>query len=153
MHVRMTDRVRAALRLARLAAEAERRERFGAAHLLVGLIEVGYGVQVRALEQLSGSAEGVARLCERAKAACEGPAAGRPGLPAVPDDAARAALEQAFRECAPLGDNFVDAEHVLLALARAADSKAAQLLADVGATPEVLQSLVIAVRREPARGG
>ena len=63
---------------------------------------------------------------------------------------AKKALELALREALALGDRQIGGDHILLALARAADTGAARALGACGTTPETLRAAVLEARREAA---
>jgi ATP-dependent Clp protease ATP-binding subunit ClpA len=63
---------------------------------------------------------------------------------------AKKALELALREALAMGDRHIGPEHILLGLARDADTGAARALARCGTSPAALRAAVLAARREAA---
>jgi ATP-dependent Clp protease ATP-binding subunit ClpA len=63
---------------------------------------------------------------------------------------AKRALELSLREALAQGDRHIGPDHILLGLARDADSGAARALASCGTTPATLRAAVLAARREAA---
>lgn len=63
---------------------------------------------------------------------------------------AKKALELALREALVMRDCHIGPEHILLGLARDADTGAARTLAACGTTPAALRAAVLAARREAA---
>jgi ATP-dependent Clp protease ATP-binding subunit ClpA len=142
---RFTDRARAALGAAEVAARDLHRDRVGSEHLLLGLFAATQGLAARALGAMHiGRDEVLAALASQPAApAAQGqpdtaPPAGDPALagqlPYAPDTAE--ALRDTLAVALELGHNYIGTEHILLGLLRNPDQPAARILARLGATPE-----------------
>ncbi len=144
---RFTTRARAVLVAANAAARARGRTEVGAVDLLTGLFAEPEGLAAKALtamdigrdrvEEAMGAAvpaapsAGTETDAEAATEASTAPAGDRLPWSAPAKDALRDALVEALE----LGHNYIGTEHLLLGLLRDPDAPAAQLLAQLGATP------------------
>jgi hypothetical protein len=144
---RFTSRARAVLVAADADARARGRTEVGAVDLLTGLFAEPEGVAAKALtamdigrdrvEEAMGAAVPATPQASTAAGTAAGteastaPAGGRLPYSAPAKDTLRGALVEALE----LGHNYIGTEHILLGLLRDPDAPAAQLLAQLGATP------------------
>jgi ATP-dependent Clp protease ATP-binding subunit ClpC len=130
MFERFTDRARRVMVLAEEQARIHSHDWIGTEHILLGLIQEGDGVAVKALESLGISLEAVRQQVEEIIGRGQQvPRAGR--LPFTPR--AKKVLELSSREALQLGHNYVGTEHILLGLIRDGDGVAGQVLAGLRA--------------------
>lgn len=128
---RFTDRAR---RVVVVLAEEEARMRghdwIGTEHLLLGLIQDGNGVAIKALKSLGISPRAARRQVDEIIGAGQrAPRAGR--LPFTPRS--KKVLELSSDEACLLGHDYVSTGHILLSLIRDSDGVAGQVLATLGA--------------------
>ncbi len=142
MFERFTDRARQVMVLAQEEARMLDHSHIGTEHLLLGLLHEGEGVAARALANLGVSLEAVRAQVD----AMIGRGQRAPGghIPFRPR--AKKALELALRESLRLGDNYIGTEHILLGLIREGDGVAAQVLVELGASPERVRQQVLEAR-------
>lgn len=131
MFERFTDRAR---RVVVVLAEEEARMRshdwIGTEHLLLGLLQDGNGVAIKALRSLGISLEAARQQVDGIIG--PGQQAPRPGrLPFTPRS--KKVLELSSEEARLLGHNYVSTGHILLSLIRESDGVAAQVLVRLGA--------------------
>jgi ATP-dependent Clp protease ATP-binding subunit ClpC len=131
MFERFTDRALRVMVLAEEQARMHSHDWIGTEHILLGLIEEGDGVAVKALESLGVSLDVVRQQVEEIIAALgqKFPRAGR--LPFTPR--AKKVLELSSREALRLGHDYIGTEHILLGLIRDGGGVAGQVLAGLGA--------------------
>ena len=129
---RFTERAKAALSGAQIAARQHEHDYVGTEHLLLGILDEGSNLAVRVLASLDVEPDDI----RREVIGCLGPACEAP-LPERPPFTTRAqkALEQSMKEALGLGHNYIGCEHFLLAL-----------LADDGMAANVLRSMGIDAR-------
>jgi ATP-dependent Clp protease ATP-binding subunit ClpC len=154
MFERYTEAGRRTVTLAQEEAQRLGHPAIGTEHLLLGLIAEGDGAAARAFAQL-----GVTLEAARAQVAAEVPGGG-PGaepsggtMPFTPR--AQGTLEAASRQALGLKSNYVDTEHVLLALLIERDARTASILASLGCPPDLLRASVLEDRatRDPDDDG
>ncbi len=142
MFERFTDRARQVMVLAQEEARMLDHSHIGTEHLLLGLLHEGEGVAARALANLGVSLEAVrAQVDEMIGRGQRAPGGHIPFRPR-----AKKALELALRESLRLGDNYIGTEHILLGLIREGDGVAAQVLVELGASPERVRQQVLEAR-------
>ncbi len=126
-----TDRARRVMVLAEEQARMHSHDWIGTEHILLGLIQEGDGVAVKALESLGISLEAVRQQVEDMIGGVgqNVPRAGR--LPLTPRS--KKVLELSLRAALERGHNYVGTEHILLGLIRDGDGVAGQVLAALGA--------------------
>src|SRR4051794_36664086 len=132
-------------------AQAEARKlghtQIGTEHLLLGLIAEETGAAGRAFAKLGVTLD-AARDAVMALV--------RPGDPIAPDQGipfsprAKGTLEASLRQAMGLKDNFIDTEHILLALLIERDGRTASVLASLACPPELLRDTVIDQRAAAA---
>ena len=137
-HDRFTVKAQEAFAAAQRIAQARRNPQVTTQHLLVALLEQEGGLVVPVLQRVKADPAGVRR---RANAALDdlpkvtGDASETPGF----EGAVHTAIQRAEEEMRGMSDEYVSAEHLLLALA--ADPKV-----DVGATRDQIFEAVNAIR-------
>ena len=145
-----TDLNRHTIVLAQEAARTHKHDFIGTEHLLLGLLGEPRGL---AYEVLVAKAESEQRVRDTIEEAL--PPAGEKALRGHiafrPDS--KAAIEQALRASADLGHDWVGTAHSLLGLIRTEASPGAQILRNLGFTPDELQETVRAgiVKRSAER--
>jgi ATP-dependent Clp protease ATP-binding subunit ClpA len=136
---RFNDRAKRVLALAQDEAVRFNHNYIGAEHLLLGLVREGEGTAARALDslgvELSKLRTGVEALLGRGN--WEKPPSEIALTPQV-----RMIIELAIDEARKLGHSHVGTEHLLLGIAREAESTA-KLLASLGVTLEMVRQQVI----------
>jgi hypothetical protein len=148
---RFTDLNRHAIVLAQEAARTHKHDLIGTEHILLGLLGEPRGLAYEVLMAKTGSEQNIRDAIEEAmppagKKAPRGHIAFRPESKEV--------IEQAHRASAGLGHDWVGTEHLLLGLIRAQESRAAQILRNLGFTPDELHETVSTkiTKRSAARG-
>lgn len=136
---RFTDLNRHSIVLAQEAARTHKHDFIGTEHLLLGLLGEPRGLAYDVLVAHAGSEQRIRGAIEEAmppagKKALRGHIAFRPE--------SKEAIEQARRAATDLGHDWVGTEHTLLGLVRAEDSPAAQILRNLGFTPDQLHQTV-----------
>jgi len=109
----------------------------GTEHVLLGLIHEGSGV-AQALASSGISQESVRQKVEEIVGRGHVPQAEQ--MPFTPQ--ARSALQLSLREATQLGHDYIDTEHILLALLRDDAGPVGQVLSRLGASPERLRRQV-----------
>jgi ATP-dependent Clp protease ATP-binding subunit ClpC len=140
-----TPRAKKTLELALREALTMNHNYIGTEHLLLGLIAEGEGVGAQVLV-----AAGISMADVRAKviellSGFTTPAAGAPGAEPAPTPAGSAVLRAARAQA---GTERLGSHHVLLALVADPDSRAARVLASLGATPEAIRARLEAIGPE-----
>jgi len=137
---KLTIKSQAALRAAQRLAEQRRHAEVDVEHLLLALAAQADGVVPPLLEKLGVPPERLRQALDQALAArptVSGAAADRP-----PSAAFRQALDAALTLAEQMKDEYVSAEHLLLAILQQQGSAAAHAAAQLGLTPDaVLQAL------------
>ena len=106
-------------------------------HLLLGLLREGEGVAARALTGLGIGYDNVLARVEETLGRGAEPTPGH-----VPfTEAAKGALEHSLKESIGLRHKYIGTEHILLGLLH--DSKAARMLADLGADAQRVREQVL----------
>jgi len=139
MFERYTDRAHQAVVLAQEEARMLGHDYIGTEHILLGLIYEGRGIAATAMESLGVDIELARRRVEEIVG--RGQAAAPGSMPFTPQ--AKKTLQLALREAMHLGHSYVGTEHILLGLVRLDEGPAAQLLASLGADPNIVRQQVI----------
>ena len=127
MFERFTDRARRVVVKAQEEARGLGHDYIGPEHILLGLVDEGSGVGVRALEAMGLSLDAVRHRVEEAAGRGQEPT--REGH--IPFTAqAKKVLELSLREALQLGHTYIGTEHILLGLLREGEGVAARVLAD-----------------------
>ena len=143
---RYTERSRGFVQSAQSLALRSGHQRFTPEHLLQTLVDDDEGLAANLIAAAGGTAEGVRSGVEEALAKLprvEGSGAGQVYL--APETARL--FEAAEQLAAKAGDGYVTAERLLLALALAAGTPAAAILADAGVTPAGLNAAIDDIRK------
>ena len=139
MFERFTERARRAVVLAQEEARKLDHGYIGTEHLLLGLIREDEGVAAKALEAL-----GISLKAVREQVVARVGRGRRPPSGHIPfTDRAKRVLELSLRESGQLGHRYIGTEHILLAIVRAGDGVAAQVLTELGADPGRVREQVI----------
>ena len=136
----LTPRARRTLLLAKQEAERFNHDHVGSEHLLLGLLSLDEGVAIDALKSLGLN---LAKLRMEVEKTCGvGGATQTQGvLPVTPR--LRRILELAAREAQSMNYNFVGTEHLLLALLREGEGRAARVLKNLDITPDEVRRAVV----------
>lgn len=134
-----TELNRHSIVLAQEAARTHKHDSIGTEHMLLGLLGEPRGLAYEVLVAKAESEQRVRDAIEEAmppagEKALRGHIAFRPE--------SKEAIEQARRASADLGHDWVGTEHMLLGLIRAEESRAAQILRNLGFTSEELRETV-----------
>jgi hypothetical protein len=143
---RFTERARQVVVLAQEEARGLRHSYIGTEHILLGLLREGEGLAARVLENLDVTVELVRGQVVQIVSPGEEVTSGQ--IPFTPR--AKKVLELSLREALSLGHNYIDTEHVLLALVRENEGVAARILLDFGAVPETIRREVLRFVSSPS---
>jgi ATP-dependent Clp protease ATP-binding subunit ClpC len=130
MFERFTDRARRVVVLAQQEARLLNHNYIGTEHLLLGILAVGEGMAVHALDEMGITLEIVRRQVVQIVGL--GQQEHRPSghIPFTPR--AKKVLELSLREALQMGQNYIGTEHILLGLIREGDGVAAHVLSELG---------------------
>src|SRR6201995_4656633 len=136
---RYTDLNRHSIVLAQEAARTHKHDSIGTENMMLGLLGEPRGLAYELLVASAGPEQRIQDAVEEAmppagKKAPRGHIAFRPE--------SKEAIEQAIRAAADLGHDWVGTEHSLLGLLRAEESRAAQILRNLGFTADGLHETV-----------
>ena len=135
-----TPRAKRILLLAKQEAERLNHDHIGSEHLLLGLLALDDGVAIDALRSLGLNLNKLRMEVE--KTCGFGGATQTQGmLPVTPR--LRHIFELAAREAQSMNYNFVGSEHLLLALLREGEGRAARVLKNLNVTPEEVRRAVV----------
>jgi hypothetical protein len=137
-NVRFTGRARTSVRAAQDAARDLGHELIGTEHLLLGMLTVSQSLAAKSLKDMGVTRDTVLAVVEPGT----GGGRRRRHIPFSP--LAKQALEASPQAAALLGHNYVGTEHLLLALLRIGDGRAAEMLTDLGVTEERVRTDVVA---------
>jgi ATP-dependent Clp protease ATP-binding subunit ClpC len=132
---RFTDRARSAMDLAKQQMIRRGDATVGTEHLLLGILDEGENLALRALEALDVDPADVRAELEARLSANRG----QPPADAQP----RRALELATTEALTLGHNYVGCEHLLLGLAAEPDGIAGEVLRSMGVEHRIARRTVV----------
>jgi hypothetical protein len=152
---RFTRRARQVVVLAQEEAASLGHRHIGTEHLLLGVVELDDEPVAAELAAGGVTADAVRehvreRLPKESGGARRGSRLRRGGYHPF-TRAAKRALETALREARDLGDNYIGAEHIFVALLGDERSGAVEALRAVGADPDALRTAVLATRPERER--
>jgi ATP-dependent Clp protease ATP-binding subunit ClpC len=140
MYERFTDRARKVVQLANLEAQRLNHEYISTEHILLGLVAEGSGVAANVLKNLEVDPGKIRE--EAARIVQTGPdMITMEKLPQTPR--AKKVIEYAMEEAHQHNHNCVRTEHLLLGIARATDSVAAQVLVNLGLNLEDVREEVL----------
>ena len=134
-----TPRVQEVLKLARSEAERLNQNCISTEHLLLGLVAVGSGLAYEVLQARGIDLESLRMAVENATGT-GGDLKTLGALPYTPR--VKKVLSIASIEAHRLDADFVDTEHVLLALVRETEGVAARVLSNLGVTPEAIRKAI-----------
>jgi len=140
MYERFTDRARKVMQLANQEAQRFNHEWVGTEHVLLGLVKEGNCLGANVLKNLDFDLRKI-RL-EVEKLVQSGPEMVTMGkLPQTPRY--KKVIEYSMEEARDLNHNYVGTEHILLGLLREQEGVAAQVLTDLGLTPDKVRGHVL----------
>lgn len=142
LYARFTPRARHAVLLATEAARGVPHGYVGTEHVLLGILDEGDNMAIRALDELQ-----VDRDELRAEIRASMPPPGGDPLPGhVPFTArAKRALELAAKEALALGHNYIGCEHLLLGLLATEEGLASRVLRRLGVEHRTTRMAVVSV--------
>jgi carbon storage regulator CsrA len=144
-----TERVRKVMQLANQEAQRLQHEYIGTEHILLGLVKEGAGVAAHVLRNLEIDLQHVRQEVEKIVQA--GPDMVTMGkLAQTPR--AKKVIEFAIEEARNLNQNYVGTEHILLGLVRENAGVAAQVLMNLGLSPEITRQEVLNLLGYPRVG-
>src|SRR5487761_1390355 len=129
MFERFTDRARRVVVVAQEESRNLGHNYIGTEHLLLGILGVGGGVAVSAIESLGIRRDAVRQQVEEIIGTDSHAVSGH--IPFTPR--AKKVLELSLREALQFGHNYIGTEHILLALIHEGEGVAAQVLTGLGA--------------------
>ena len=140
---KLTEKAQEAVVRAQAIAREHSASEIDAEHLLAALLEDPEGVPALVLRQLGADSAGISRqltalLAKRSKVY----GANEPGM----GRDLRDILTRAAKEAQNFMDDYISTEHLLLAIADAGKSEAAELLRSAGATRDAILKALSAVR-------
>ena len=145
MFERFTERARQVVVLAQEEARTLKHGHIGTEHLLLGLLRERDGIAAQVLESFDITVERVRGEVVRIVGVGEEAASGQ-----IPFTArATMTLEMALREALRLGHNYIDPEHILLALTTLTDGTSLRILRDCRAKPDRIRGVLLLVARPP----
>jgi hypothetical protein len=136
---RYTDLSRHAVVLSQESARTYKHKYIGTEHLLLGLLEEPKGLAARLLVAEAGTADAVRQAVEQVMP----PPHGKTPRGHIPfTSQAKRGIEEAARESADLGHDFIGTEHLLLGLLAVEDGGAATALGTLGINLTGLRPIV-----------
>jgi ATP-dependent Clp protease ATP-binding subunit ClpC len=132
------ERAREAIAFAGDEARLLKHKYIGTEHILLGLLLQDEGLAARVLESMSMSVERV--RAQVVHIVGQGQENSPSPIPFTPS--AKEVIERALREALALGDNYIQTEHVLLALA-AVEGVGGRILLDLGVNAESIRAETI----------
>jgi hypothetical protein len=140
----LTEPARHAVGMGHDEARLLRQTYVGSEHLLLGLVRSEEGVAAGVLSDLGITPERVRDVVAIGSASPEA----KSGKPRY-TPRAKMALALALRETLAFGDFFVGTAHILLALTRVSEGRAARIIFDLGLDPGQVGGAVLSVRSAP----
>jgi len=142
MYKRLTDKARRVFELANEEAVRHKHEYIGTEHILSGLVQEGTGVGAVVLRNLGINIERIRAQVKKLIQSFPGDVRAEK-LPQTPR--AKRVVEFAMQEAGKLGHDYVGSEHILLGLLDEREGIAAQVLQNLGATPDKVREEVLRV--------
>src|SRR5882762_7129121 len=139
MFEKFTDLARRVVTHSQAEAKAMNHNYIGTEHILLALSSLEAGIACQALEALGVSSSDL--RIETIKIVTIGQSSPSGHIPFTPR--AKKVLELSLREALQLGHNYIDTEHLLLALIREGEGVAAQVLVKLGADLSRVRQQVI----------
>jgi ATP-dependent Clp protease ATP-binding subunit ClpC len=136
---RYTDRARQVLVLAQQEARRSASDHIGTEHLLLGLIDEGEALGVKAIESMGIRLDDLRGQIEARVGPAGSSVVGSP--PFTPE--AKRVFELAYLEARQLGHSYVGTEHLLLGILREGRGVAADVLVTMGADLEPVRQRVL----------
>ncbi|MSP52560.1 MAG: ATP-dependent chaperone ClpB [Alphaproteobacteria bacterium] len=143
---RYTERSRGFIETAQSLAQRSGHQRFTPEHILQVLIDDDQGLAASLIGAAGGRLEQVKALAAATLGKLSKVEGGGAGQIYLAPETGRL-FEQAEKLAEKAGDNFVTAERLLLALALATGTRAAEILKDAGVTPQGLNAAINDVRK------
>ena len=143
---KFTERARGFVQAAQARAVSLKHQELAPEHLLQVLLDDAEGLAANLMSEAGADPKGAAAAVAealKARPQVEGPGAGQVYL----GREMAGVLENAQEIAKKAGDSFVTAERLLLALALAAGTQVAAILADAGLTPQNLNAAIEAIRK------
>jgi ATP-dependent Clp protease ATP-binding subunit ClpC len=138
MNPTFTDQVKAVMQYSREEAARLGHDYIGTEHLLLGIIKDGQGKAVKILTCLGLNLNQIKQSIEDYVATSGGRSKLSPDIPFAPR--AKQILEMAAEEAKALQSEFVDVEHLLLALLKDREGVAGQILGAYGVDYKIAQA-------------
>ncbi|MBO5765337.1 MAG: hypothetical protein J6S24_03540 [Lentisphaeria bacterium] len=137
----LTPRARQALLLANSEAERLNHDHIGTIHLLLGILSLGDGVAVEVLKEMGVNLKQLRFEVEKSfsPTGSQATAGVRPLTSRL-----RKVIGLAADEARNMNYNFIGTEHLLIAILREGDSKAARMLRNMGVDPDEVSGAVSA---------
>ena len=137
----LTPRSRQALLLANSEAERLNHDHIGTIHLLLGILSLGDGVAVEVLKEMGVNLKQLRLEVEKSFSPTgnQATAGVRPLTSRL-----RKVISLAADEARNMNYNFIGTEHLLIAILREGDSKAARMLRNMGIDPDEVSKAVSA---------
>jgi Clp amino terminal domain, pathogenicity island component len=144
---RFTEHARTVVILGQEEARTLGHQYIGTEHILLGLLRDEEGLAARILESLDITAERVRAQVRRIVVPGEDVMFGQ--IPFTPR--AKKVLQLALREALSLGHDYIDTEHILLAIVRESDGVAARILLDFDVDSERIRDEVLRLHPDAPR--
>lgn len=141
MFERFTDRARRCVVMSQESARSLNHNYIGTEHLLLGILEDEEGAAQTVLHNSGVFKENVIELIVGKIGRGESPTTGH--IPFTPK--AKKVLESALREAVGLGHNYIDAEHILLAIMGETDGVAYTTLSDLGVDFAAVRETIVGI--------
>ncbi|MGI6160873.1 MAG: ATP-dependent Clp protease ATP-binding subunit [Christensenellales bacterium] len=138
MHGRFTEGARNALNLSQEAAKEFGHNYVGTEHVLLGIVAEGKNAAARLLSSQGIGVNNVANMVEKLIGKGENKYSGNIGY----TPRTKRVIEASLTEAKNLGNNYVGAEHLLLALISERESVAVRVLADLGVDMMALGEII-----------
>src|SRR5215212_11545036 len=146
-----TDRAQEALRTAQEIVDQKRHSQMDVEHILLALLKPRDGLVAKIIEKMSGDPQALARRLDDQLNASPRLYSSYTGLAQIHISMrAQRVLSAAAEEAAKLGDEYIGAEHLLLAIAWERGGTAARLLNEAHIDHWGIQAAIRALRVEPA---
>lgn len=139
MMERFTDRARRAVVLAQEQAKSLGASIIGAEHLFLAVIYEHEGIAAQALAELGVTELNVRTILLNRQNGDEGQSGAQADIGPVMKNT----LELSLREALQLGNNYIDTEHLLLAIMRVNDETVTQILAAQNVDPQQVRDKVV----------
>jgi ATP-dependent Clp protease ATP-binding subunit ClpC len=152
---RFTERARQVVVLAQEEARALRSGHIGTEHILLGLLREHSGIAAQVLESFDITLERTRGEVVRIVGVGQETPSGQ--IPFTPRG--KRALELALQQALALGSNYIDPEHILLALTSLEDATSTRILRDCQVDPDRIRAEVLqrvaqaAAAAQPATSG